>query len=73
LYPEFYNNLTSKYPNLNAGDIKLCAFLKLDFSNKQIAEYEHISVRTVESKKYRLRKKLELSKEIDLNKWVAEH
>jgi len=73
LYPDFYNNLTSKYQNLNAGDLKLCAFIKLNFSNKQIAEYDHISVRTVESKKYRLRKKLELSRDIDFNKWMEEH
>jgi len=72
LYPEFYNNLTSKYQNLNSNDLKFCAFIKLNFSNKQIAEYDHISVRTVESKKYRLRKKLELSKDVDFNKWVLE-
>ncbi|MCC3215617.1 hypothetical protein LIV57_10130 [Chryseobacterium sp. X308] len=73
LYPEFCNHLTSKYSQLNSNDLRLCAFIKLNFSNKQIAEYDNISLRTVESKKYRLRKKLELSKEIDFNKWVLEH
>ncbi|KFF11283.1 hypothetical protein IW15_16150 [Chryseobacterium soli] len=73
LYPEFYDNLTSKYQNLTLNDLKLCAFIKLNFSNKEIAEYDHISVRTVESKKYRLRKKLNLSGDIDFNKWVMEH
>ncbi|MDV7695499.1 hypothetical protein N6B72_01080 [Chryseobacterium soli] len=73
LYPEFYDNLTSKYQNLTLNDVKLCAFIKLNFSNKEIAEYDHISVRTVESKKYRLRKKLNLSGDIDFNKWVMEH
>ncbi|MDP9959123.1 helix-turn-helix transcriptional regulator [Chryseobacterium lathyri] len=73
LYPEFYDNLTSKYQNLTLNDMKLCAFIKLNFSNKEIAEYDHISLRTVESKKYRLRKKLNLSGDIDFNKWVIEH
>ncbi|MCT2409465.1 hypothetical protein NZD88_18090 [Chryseobacterium antibioticum] len=73
LYPEFYNTLTSKYQNLTLNDMRLCAFIKLNFSNKEIAEYDHISLRTVESKKYRLRKKLNLSGDIDFNKWVLEH
>lgn len=73
VYPEFYNNLTSKYQNLTLNDMRLCAFIKLNFSNKEIAEYDHISLRTVESKKYRLRKKLNLSGDIDFNKWVMEH
>ncbi|MET3537195.1 helix-turn-helix transcriptional regulator [Chryseobacterium limigenitum] len=73
LYPEFYDNLTSKYESLTLNDMKLCAFIKLNFSNKEIAEYDHISLRTVESKKYRLRKKLNLSGDIDFNKWVMEH
>lgn len=73
LYPEFCSNLTSKYPNLSLNDMKLCAFIKLNFSSKEIAEYNHISVRTAESKKYRLRKKLGLSTDIDLNKWINEH
>jgi len=70
VYPEFYNNLTSKYENLTLNDIKLCAFIKLNFSNKEIAEYDHVSLRTVESKKYRLRKKLNLSGDIDFNVWI---
>ncbi|MCT2409461.1 LuxR C-terminal-related transcriptional regulator [Chryseobacterium antibioticum] len=70
VYPEFYNNLTSKYQNLTLNDIKLCAFIKLNFSNKEIAEYDHISLRTVESKKYRLRKKLNLSGDVDFNVWI---
>ncbi|WP_164463240.1 transcriptional regulator [Chryseobacterium sp. G0201] len=73
LHPEFYHNLTSKYHNLTLNDMRLCAFIKLNFSNKEIAEYDHISLRTVESKKYRLRKKLNLSGDIDFNKWVMEH
>ncbi|UTX49028.1 hypothetical protein [Chryseobacterium sp. MA9] len=69
-YPDLYDGLLSKYPDLNLNDLKLCAFLKLNFSNKQIADYDHISVRTAESKKYRLRKKLNLSRDIDLYKWI---
>ncbi|MFP3591488.1 transcriptional regulator [Chryseobacterium sp. SIMBA_038] len=71
LYPEFCNNLNT-YPGLTSNDIRLCAFIKLNFSNKEIAEYANISVRTVESQKYRLRVKIGLSPGIDLNKWVVD-
>jgi DNA-binding CsgD family transcriptional regulator len=69
-HSDFYDCLISKYPDLNPNDLRLCAFLKLDLSNKQISDYDHISIRTAESKKYRLRKKLKLSRDIDLYKWI---
>jgi len=70
VYPEFYHNLISKYPNLTANDIKFCAMVKLNFSNKEIAQYDNMSIRTVESKKYRLRKKLNLAADTDFNGWI---
>ena len=70
-YSEFYHNLARQYPDLTSGDLKFCAFVKLNFSNKEIAEYGNMSIRTVESKKYRLRKKMNLPSDIDLNKWIA--
>ncbi|WP_165601912.1 LuxR C-terminal-related transcriptional regulator [Chryseobacterium contaminans] len=72
-YSEFYNNLTTENPGLTANDILFCAFIKLNFSNKEIAEYAHLSIRTVESKKYRLKKKLGISAEMDLNKWITQY
>ncbi|WP_415325845.1 transcriptional regulator [Chryseobacterium sp. MMS23-Vi53] len=72
VYPEFYEKLTSQYPDLTLGDIKFCAFLKLNFSGKDIMEAENLSIRTVENKKYRLRKKLELTSDVDLGKWMME-
>ncbi|WP_166668348.1 helix-turn-helix transcriptional regulator [Chryseobacterium daecheongense] len=70
VYPEFSKKLSLKYPDLTSNDIKFCALLKLNFSNKEIAQYGHLSIRTVESKKYRLRKKLKLTSDVDLNKWM---
>ncbi|SDQ15130.1 hypothetical protein SAMN05421664_0755 [Chryseobacterium soldanellicola] len=72
IYPEFYEKLTEKYPQLSANDIKFSAFLRLNLSTKTIAQYKNISVRTIESRKYRLRKKLDLPSDIDLNKWMME-
>lgn len=70
-YPEFSKKLLSRYPDLTSNDIRFCALLRLDFSNKEIAQYGSMSIRTVESKKYRLRKKLGLTSDVDLNKWMS--
>ncbi|MEY8761750.1 tetratricopeptide repeat protein [Chryseobacterium tongliaoense] len=72
VYPDFYETLTTKYPHLTTNDIKFSAFLRLNLSTKTIAQYKNISIRTIESRKYRLRKKLELASDVDLNKWMME-
>ncbi|KMQ62894.1 hypothetical protein ACM39_17415 [Chryseobacterium sp. FH2] len=72
VYPEFYETLTTRYPHLTANDIKFSAFLRLNLSTKTIAQYKNISVRTIESRKYRLRKKLDLASDVDLNKWMMD-
>lgn len=72
IYSDFYNKLIKCYPDLNASDLKFCAFVKLNFSNKEIAQYGNMSVRTVESKKYRLRKKIGLPANTDFNKWISD-
>jgi tetratricopeptide (TPR) repeat protein/DNA-binding CsgD family transcriptional regulator len=72
VYPEFYERLTTTYPSLTANDIRFAAFLRLNLSTKTIAQYKNISIRTIESRKYRLRKKLSLPSDVDLNKWMME-
>ncbi|WP_309522620.1 tetratricopeptide repeat protein [Chryseobacterium metallicongregator] len=69
-YPQFYNSLLLQCPNITPKEIKLCALVRLNFSNKEIAQYNHISIRTVESQKYRLRKKLGVAGDIDFNQWI---
>jgi tetratricopeptide (TPR) repeat protein len=70
VYPEFYKKLEDINPNLIAGEQKMAALLKLDFTTKEIASYTNSSVRAVEAKKYRLRKKLNISSEADINVWM---
>lgn len=72
VYTDFYEKMSTQYPNLTSNELKFCALLKLNFSSKEIMDFEYISLRTVETRKYRLRKKLNLSSEIDLNKWMME-
>ncbi|MFC6097698.1 transcriptional regulator [Flavobacterium qiangtangense] len=69
-YPGFYKKINEINPNLIAGEQKMCGLLKLDFTTKEIATCTNSSVRAVEAKKYRLRKKLSIASEEDINVWM---
>ncbi|MCY1660234.1 helix-turn-helix transcriptional regulator [Chryseobacterium sp. SL1] len=70
VYPEFFYKLIIEFPDLTHSELKLCAYLKLNFTTKEISNYTFVSLRAVEGSKYRLRKKLNLTSDIDLNTWV---
>lgn len=72
VYPDFYQKIMDHDFGLTDYDLKLCAYIRLNISSKEIAQYENITVRAVEARKYRLKKKLELSAETDLNKWILD-
>ena len=57
----FFKNLKKLHPNLTRNDLKLCAYLRINLSTKEIAPLFGISVRSVEIKRYRLRKKMNLN------------
>ena len=69
-YPDFIDCLTEKYPKLRSGDIKLCCYLKMNMNTKEIAKISGLSVRAVENKRYRLRKKLELETDVSLDSYI---
>ena len=62
LYPEFFKNLEVKHPGLSEYDLKLCTFLKLNLSSKEIAGLLNIAPKSVEVARVRLRKKLKLDR-----------
>ena len=65
-YPGYLEYLTRTYSELSTSDLKLCTFLRMNLNTKEIAEIMGLSVRSVESRRYRLRKKIKLSKDQDL-------
>ena len=69
VHNNFIKRLTDQYPNLNFTDRKLCAYLKMQLSSKEIAPLLNISVRGVETMRLRLRKKLGLHNE-NLSKFL---
>ncbi len=62
----FLKILKQKYPHVSAHELKLCAYLRMNLSSKEIAQLENISVRGVEISRYRLRKKLQIPTETNL-------
>ncbi|MEN8789471.1 MAG: LuxR C-terminal-related transcriptional regulator, partial [Flavobacteriaceae bacterium] len=67
---EFLKKLEKLHPNLSPNDIRLCAYLRLNLVSKEIAQLLNISPRSVEIKRYRLRKKLNLEHEENLVNYI---
>lgn len=68
---DFYQRLEVKFPKLTQGDKRLCALIKLDFSSKDMAKLMGISVESVHTNRYRLRKKLDLERDKNLTEFIA--
>ncbi|MEM9895772.1 MAG: two-component regulator propeller domain-containing protein [Bacteroidota bacterium] len=67
---DFFKKIKQAHPSLSPNDLKLCAYLRLNLTSKEIAPLFNISVRSVEIKRYRLRKKLGLSSSENLTDYV---
>jgi DNA-binding NarL/FixJ family response regulator len=65
-HEDFVYKLTNTYPVLTSKDIKLCIYLRMNLASKEIAPLMNISYRGVELHRYRLRKKLDIVKEVSL-------
>jgi DNA-binding CsgD family transcriptional regulator/ligand-binding sensor domain-containing protein len=67
---DFLKKVKTAHPLLTPNDLRLCAYLRLNLSSKEIAPLLNISVRSIEIKRYRLRKKMELSHEQGLVEYI---
>lgn len=68
----FIKKMKDKHPDLTPNDLRLCAYLRLNLSSKEIAPLLNISPRSVEVKRYRLRKKMELPHDFNLTNYILE-
>jgi DNA-binding CsgD family transcriptional regulator len=66
VHDDFFKRLLHEFPELTPGDLRLAAYLKMNLSSKEIAPLLNISIRGVENKRYRLRKKLGLPEDANL-------
>ena len=67
---DFLKKVKVAHPALTPNDLRLCAYLRLNLSSKEIAPLLNISVRSVEIKRYRLRKKMDLPHEQGLVEYI---
>ena len=68
----FIKKLKSLHTNLTSNDMRLCTYLRLNLSSKEIAPLLNISIRSVEVKRYRLRKKMNLPHEASLSSYILQ-
>ena len=66
VYKDFLNRLEEKYPELTKAEKKLCTLLYVNMSSKEIATITNTTIRTIETSRYRLRKKFNLSRDEDI-------
>ncbi len=67
---DFLKLVKEKHPTLTPNDLKLCAYLRLNLASKEIAPLLNISPRSVEVKRYRLRKKMDLTPKSSLTDYI---
>ena len=70
VYENYLTRLGEAYPNLNVTDKKICAYVKMNLSSKDMAPLLNMSVRSIETNRYRVRKKMNLEREVNLSEFL---
>ncbi|WP_298511424.1 tetratricopeptide repeat protein [uncultured Kordia sp.] len=70
VHPNFFKVLNTKFPNLTNNDLKSCAYIRMNLSSKEVSILTNIEPKSVKMHRYRLKKKLELTKEDDLKNFL---
>lgn len=71
VHTNFYNNLKEKFPELTPNEKKICAFLSLNMSTKDISAITYQSVRSINMARFRLRKKMGLETDENLVTYLS--
>lgn len=70
VHEDFFKSLKERHTNLTPKDLKICAYIKMNLSNKEIAPLMNVSVRGLETHRYRLKKKLDLENDISVSDYL---
>lgn len=70
VHPEFFSKLSEICPQLTQNELKHCAYIKMNMSNKETANLLGVDHNTVKMSRYRIKKKLELPQEEDLTQFI---
>ncbi|NMH86800.1 helix-turn-helix and ligand-binding sensor domain-containing protein [Flavivirga algicola] len=70
VHEEFFNQLKNKHPQLTHKDLKICAYIKMNLLTKEIAPLMNVSIRGLETHRYRLKRKLNLENDKSLGDYL---
>ncbi|KAB1231368.1 hypothetical protein F8D52_06050 [Chryseobacterium viscerum] len=73
VYPDFCTKILEINPMLKASELTFCAYIYMGLSTKEVAEYTFKAPKTIENKRYNLRKRLGLSPEEDFVVWIRKY
>ncbi len=70
-HQNFIHELQLKHPNLTQNDLRMCALTRLNMSNREMATLLNISITGIEKSRYRLKKRLDLTVDDDLSRYLT--
>lgn len=70
-HDNFMKKVRSRYPDLSHSEVLLCAYLKMNLSTKEISPLMNMSIRGIETMRYRVRKKMGLNREESLSGFIS--
>lgn len=70
VHPDFFNKLSANYPLLTQNDLKNCAYIRMKLNHKDIANLTGLDYNSVKMARYRIKKKLNLAQDDDLNSFI---
>ena len=68
----FFARLLERFPTITQNELKLCAYLRMNLSSKEIAQMLNITIESATTKRYRLRKKLQMANEENLVSFLSD-
>lgn len=70
VHPNFFLKLSERHPVLSENDLRLCAYIRIGMTNKQIAQMLYVLPETINTSRYRIRKKLHLEQDESLEDYL---
>ena len=71
IHKSFFRTLRHRHPDLTTNDLRICAYLRLNMSTKELADIMGVTLKGAEAAKYRLRKKLSLPSDISISEYLS--
>lgn len=68
----FYSHLTSEFPNLTKNEIRLCSLIRLKMDSHSIATLQNITLASLNTSRYRMRKKMALADDVNLDDFILQ-